>query len=298
MSLRSKNVLGINITVNKKTEILEEIGKYFEKVKSQKSKVKRKEIKPVAIFTPNPEIVNFARKNISFRKIVNSAQINIPDGWGIVWALKKLFHYSIHKISGADFMLDLVGLAAKKGLRIGLIGGRDGVAVKALECLKKKHANLLGWAMDVPEIELVGNVSSIKYQVSGIKNEKKIPNTKYLILNTDCKQSIATDQYFFCLTEEIIKRKIDILFVALGFPKQEYFINRIMNQEARIKDTRPLLLMAVGGTFDYLSGKIPRAPKWLTDRGLEWLYRLIRQPWRLSRQIKGAEFFWWVLAQS
>jgi N-acetylglucosaminyldiphosphoundecaprenol N-acetyl-beta-D-mannosaminyltransferase len=86
-------------------------------------------------------------------------------------------------------------------------------------------------------------------------------------------------------------KKIGILFVALGFPKQEFFINsleyRIQNSEYR----NPLVLMSVGGSFDYISGSIKRAPEWMQNMGLEWLYRLIKKPSRIGRQLKGARFF-------
>ena len=55
---------------------------------------------------------------------------------------------------------------------------------------------------------------------------------------------------------------------------------------------KPLVLMAVGGSFDYISGRVKRAPVWMRNRGLEWLYRLIKEPLRIKRQLKGARFFW------
>lgn len=79
-------------------------------------------------------------------------------------------------------------------------------------------------------------------------------------------------------------RGIDILFVAYGFPKQEEWIARNL----------PILpvnvMMGVGGAFDYLSGEVARAPFFIRAIGLEWLFRLIRQPWRLKRQLKLLTF--------
>lgn len=74
-------------------------------------------------------------------------------------------------------------------------------------------------------------------------------------------------------------QKIDILFVALGHPKQEDWIYQNLNA-LPIK-----IAMGVGGSFDYLAGNATRAPKILRSIGLEWLYRLIRQPWRWRRQL-------------
>src|SRR5579884_3272517 len=82
---------------------------------------------------------------------------------------------------------------------------------------------------------------------------------------------------------------IDILFVAFGFPKQEEFISKNL-------DKLPVTAMVgVGGAFDYISGKVSRAPLIVRFIGFEWLYRLIRQPWRFKRQLALVEFMWMVM---
>lgn len=76
----------------------------------------------------------------------------------------------------------------------------------------------------------------------------------------------------------------DLLFVAFGHPKQEYWIvDNLGNIPVKVA-------MGVGGAFDFLSGKVPRAPKWLRGLGLEWLFRLIIQPWRIKRQLALLKF--------
>lgn len=80
--------------------------------------------------------------------------------------------------------------------------------------------------------------------------------------------------------KKMIESDTDILFVALGFPKQEEWI-------LAHKDEVPAsIIMVVGGAFDFISGKIPRAPKLIRQVGLEWLFRLILQPWRIFRQAR------------
>lgn len=81
----------------------------------------------------------------------------------------------------------------------------------------------------------------------------------------------------------------DLLFVAFGQVKQERWIKANMN-ELPVK-----IFMGVGGAFDYLSGTVPRAPKILRALGLEWLFRLIVQPWRIKRQIKLLRYVWLIL---
>lgn len=84
---------------------------------------------------------------------------------------------------------------------------------------------------------------------------------------------------------------IDILFVAFGFPKQEEWIAKNLS---KIDVT---VAMGVGGAFDYFSGKIPRAPKFVRNIGLEWFFRLIAQPWRIKRQASLPVFLTKVLKE-
>ena len=81
--------------------------------------------------------------------------------------------------------------------------------------------------------------------------------------------------------------RVDVLFVALGMVKQERWI---YNNREKLKDSGVRLAMGVGGAFDYISGAVPRAPKFMRDAGLEWLFRLLVQPWRLKRQLALLEF--------
>ncbi|MBI2334188.1 WecB/TagA/CpsF family glycosyltransferase [Candidatus Daviesbacteria bacterium] len=97
-----------------------------------------------------------------------------------------------------------------------------------------------------------------------------------------------------CLQKKYPKIKIDniapdILFVAFGAPKQEKWIVQNL-PKLKVK-----VAMGVGGAFDYLSGKVPRAPEFLRSLGLEWLFRLIIQPWRIKRQMALLRYLWFVL---
>ncbi len=84
--------------------------------------------------------------------------------------------------------------------------------------------------------------------------------------------------------KEMMRSDIDILFVALGFPKQEQWI-------VDHKDEIPAsVIMAVGGSFDFISGRVRRAPQIFRHFGFEWLFRLLIQPWRLRRQLRLLDF--------
>jgi len=109
--------------------------------------------------------------------------------------------------------------------------------------------------------------------------KQKYPNLK--VVFTRSSPNILISQY----------PHIDVLFVAYGFPKQEEWMHEHLNKiPVRV-------MMGVGGAFDYISGKVPRAPKMLRIFGLEWFYRLLRQPWRWRRQIALLEFIWLVLKE-
>lgn len=273
MRLKSIKILGVEITIENKEYILEEIRKYLKTAEISGSISPNKSLTLLEIFTPNPEIINFAQIDPFFKQIVNSAQINLPDGNGVVWAIKKLHKLEIKRISGVDFFADLVSLAHQERFRIGLIGGRHNLAVKVKECLFKKHKNLKIEVLEEPEVKIRKN----SLHIANFQNSQK---------------------YFQELCKTIARKKIDILFVALGFPKQEYFINRLATYSGQFKISKSVVMMAVGGSFDYLAGKIRRAPLWMRTCGLEWFYRLIGEPWRIKRHLVGSQFFLRVLVHS
>lgn len=91
--------------------------------------------------------------------------------------------------------------------------------------------------------------------------------------------------------KEMPKEHIDILFVAFGFPKQEEWIAK------NLEKIPVTCAMGVGGAFDYISGGVSRAPKFVRDLGMEWAFRLVRQPWRAKRQLVLPQFTWEVIKQ-
>lgn len=186
------------------------------------------------IVTPNPEMIVAAKYDPVFKKILNEADLAIPDGSGL-----KLSGKIKNILAGTDFMEELVKLAAEKAFTTGFLGGKDRVAKRCAECLLQKYPKL-------------------KVSFASADTNAKIP-------------------------------PCDLLFVALGHKKQEKWI--ALNLE-RI----PVhVAMGVGGAFDYISGEVPRAPFWVRDLGLEWLFRLIIQPWRIKRQLVLLKYLWLLL---
>ena len=226
-----KQLLGVNITIDNKETILTEVRNYL-LGKSKKF--------PFVIVTPNPEQIMLAQRDKEFLKLLNKVDVSLPDGIGIVWAMKGI----VSRIPGIDFMQDLVRMANKNNWTIGLIGGWNGVGEKALAELQKSYANLHGWAITPEETD-----------------EKK-------------------------LAQHIADSNTKIVFVGLGAPKQEQYIDVLKKHSGRV------VFMAVGGAFDMIAGVTLRAPDWIQKIGLEWLYRLFRQPWRWRRQMQLILFIW------
>ena len=99
-------------------------------------------------------------------------------------------------------------------------------------------------------------------------------------MNPDLRVGLVSKEW----SKDLESKKVDILFVAFGSPKQEIFI-------ADNLDKLPAkVIIGVGGSFDFISGKVKRAPRFLRNLGLEWLFRLIIQPWRLKRQLALIKF--------
>lgn len=251
-------LLGVTITSAAEKKILE----YVVSALSHPSQ-------KVFITTPNPEILVYAQSHPDYKDKLNSSQIALADGVGLVlgaWMMGKPIR---ERITGVDFMEKLCSEAQEKPMSMGFLGGRGGVAERAVERLVRKYPWLnvvfIGEEWDKAGFDN-GKVFSMKYLVSS-KNEK-IPNTRYQIPDT-----------------------IDILFVAYGFPKQEEWIYEHL-PKLPVK-----VAMGVGGAFDYLSGDVLRAPKLVRSLGLEWLFRLILQPWRWKRQLSLITFLFLILKE-
>ncbi|MBI5649495.1 MAG: WecB/TagA/CpsF family glycosyltransferase [Chloroflexi bacterium] len=109
---------------------------------------------------------------------------------------------------------------------------------------------------------------------------------------TGCYAGSPAPEEDDAIIERINTSRAQILFVAFGPPKQELWIAR---NAARLSNVS--IAMGVGGTFDTLAGIAPRAPQWMRDAGFEWTYRLLREPWRIKRQLAIPYFMWLVLTR-
>ena len=244
--------------------------------------------KKFLIATLNPEIVMRAQKDRKLAGILNSADLVLPDGTGLAQAAKFLglpnsenvlfrpiilflqgiivglatffkrdwlFH-SFNLIKGRELFLELCKLANRKGWRVFLLGGENGVAGETKQVLKRNLKRVEIEALDGPMLNLAANPVS--------KKDRKIEDQVVSAIN---------------------KFKPHFLFVAFGAPKQEKWLSRWL-PKLNIGGA-----MVVGGAFNYIAGRSKIPPAWIEEIGLEWTWRLIAEPWRLRRVLRAFPTF-------
>jgi N-acetylglucosaminyldiphosphoundecaprenol N-acetyl-beta-D-mannosaminyltransferase len=194
---------------------------------------------PAAIYAVNPEKAIQCGRDARLKRALDSAGLLIPDGIGVVLAARLLHGAGVARVPGCELMPALCAHAAAHGRSVFLFGGAPGVAEAAAASLHEANPAL------------------------------RIAGTQHGYLD-----AAGTER----LIERINALKPDILFVALGSPRQEFWIaENLPNLDIR-------LCQAVGGTFDVLAGTVKRAPRMFRAVQLEWLYRLLSQPKRALRQ--------------
>ena len=243
--MRSNKLLGITIPFETKSTVLEKILKYIDT--------------PTGFFhivSLNPENSVITTKNKLFKKVIETAQIKIIDGIGIVLAGLLLGIKVGERVTGVRLMEELLKRASDRRLRVLMIGGKENLAEELVECYSKQFT----------EAKFKG--------VQGIKNIKNIKK----------EEEIKT----FSI---VAAYKPQFVCVAFGSPDQELWLDR------HKKEFAGCVAMGVGGAFNYLSNKIKRPPVFIQNLGLEWLFRLLNQPWRWKRQLRLLKFIGLVIRQ-
>lgn len=200
---------------------------------------------PHQIVTANAEIIYQASKNEKMRNVINAAQMVTADGSGVVWASRQLGQPLAQRVTGIDLVNSICQQSAKEKWKIYILGSAPGVAATAAVNIRNKF----------PGCNIIGT----HHGYFNAKEEKQI-------------------------LAELEQLKPDVLFVALGAPKQEYWI------ADHIQKLGIPVAMGIGGSMDVLSGNVKRAPKWMQKMSLEWLYRLLIQPTRFKRVLALPQF--------
>jgi len=243
--MRQNKIVGITITSESKQTVLEKILKYVDK--------------PSGFFhivSLNPENLVIAKEIDSFKRAIETSQIKIIDGVGIVLTGRWLGVQIGERVTGVNLMEELIKVASDRRLRVLMIGGKPYLADSLAKCYQEKY----------PKAKFLGTI--------GIKNIKKPTKSEEEVISSI-----------------VVGYKPHFVFVAFGSPDQELWIGR----HKKILSGR--VVIGVGGAFDYLSNNIKRAPVVIQKIGMEWLYRLVIQPWRWKRQLKLIKFVWLVIRQ-
>lgn len=202
------------------------------------------------VYTPNSEIIMAAYKNPDFCDVLNRADILTADGIGVVYASRILRNPIASRAAGYDIACEVLAEMSPLGMSVYLFGAKPGVAQTAAANICKKY----------PGIKIAG-----------------------------CSDGYFDDEKEKQIIADINENKPDMLFVCLGAPKQELWIDKHKGE----LDFG--VCMGIGGSLDVFAGTAKRAPKFFQRLGLEWFYRLLREPKRFIRMMDLPKFGFTVL---
>jgi N-acetylglucosaminyldiphosphoundecaprenol N-acetyl-beta-D-mannosaminyltransferase len=199
----------------------------------------------------NAQLFVMAERNEDFRKCVNNAEIVCADGFSIKLACNWLGSKNVERVPGVDLVTGLCEAGAEHGLRIYLLGGKPGSAEESADRLRSEFPRLTVSGIDCPPL--------------GFEKDSTLLSV---------------------VLTRLTQAKPQIVFVALGAPKQELLMERYL------RGVGVPVVMAVGGTFEMLSRRVKRAPRWIQTLGMEWLFRFIQEPRRLWKRytVVNAQF--------
>lgn len=198
------------------------------------------------VVTVNPEIFLSAQEDADFRSVIFESDLRVCDGFG-------LFALSAgrvrHRMTGSA----VVRILCSHAKTVVLLGGTQGQAQRACEQLRQSYPHVQFVAIDPGVIHRVG------------KSKWEQPNA---------------------LLGDIAQHTPDVLLVALGHGKQEFWIKEHLESLPSVR-----VAVGVGGVFAFLSGDITRAPRWMRTLGLEWMWRLYKEPRRIRRIYRAVIVF-------
>jgi N-acetylglucosaminyldiphosphoundecaprenol N-acetyl-beta-D-mannosaminyltransferase len=207
---------------------------------------------PHLVVTADASGVVTAARDPEFRTVVEGADLVTPDSAGILWAARRLGRPLPERVSGVDLAERLCEMAGQFGWGVFFFGAAPGVADEAARAMRARF----------PGLRVAGTAH-------GFLNEREQA----------------------ALEKRICESRPEILFVAMGIPRQEKWI---WSRMARLGVP---VSMGVGGTFDVFAGRVSRAPVWMQRHGVEWLYRLWKNPRKIGKVATLPQFVLLVLSR-
>ena len=195
------------------------------------------------VVTLNAQFYVCASKNTVFQECLKRAEYLCADGHSMLLACRWLSGNALERIPGVELMQDLCKEGASQGLRVALLGGRPGAAEDTARILKDTYQGLQIVGVFCPDHGFEEDPASLQALLTDLKSARP-----------------------------------HMVFVGLGVPKQELFIDQ------HLRKLKIPVAIGVGGSFEMISGRVKRAPLWMHDAGLEWLFRLVQEPRRLWRR--------------
>ena len=196
--------------------------------------------RPHSVFAVNPEKNFSVPRDPQLHKVFREADLLIPDGIGVVMAARLLYRVRLTRVPGVEMMDEICRLSARNGYKVFIYGAKEEVSAKAANVLQKRY----------PFLEIVGRANGY------------VPHDEMQTL-----------------IEQINTSGAQVLFLALGSPRQENWYAKYAHQLNTVR-----VCQGIGGTLDTIAGTVKRAPRFWCRMNLEWLYRLLAEPKRIARQ--------------
>lgn len=203
------------------------------------------------VVTPNLDHLRRLTTDAGFRRLCASAELKVADGMPLIWASRLQGTPLPERVAGSNLISSLSAAAADAGLSVYLLGGDPGTAEGAAAVLQDRH----------PQLKIAGHLCP---EFGFEKDPEALED----------------------LRQRLREAAPDIVFVALGSPKQEQVIELLRSSCPKA------WWLGIGISFSFLTGDVKRAPRWLQSLGLEWVHRLAQEPRRLMRRylVQGLPF--------
>jgi N-acetylglucosaminyldiphosphoundecaprenol N-acetyl-beta-D-mannosaminyltransferase len=196
------------------------------------------------IVTVNVDISRAIRRDSALAALIAPAALAVPDGMPLIWAARLAGDPLPERVTGASLIYSLSAAAAAAGRSVYLLGGGPpGVPERAGRRLTERYPGLTVAGADAPPVGFDATLEGIS-----------------------------------AVRSKVVAAAPDIVFVGLGFPKQEHLITQLAPVLPRA------WFVACGAAIPFAAGAQPRAPRWMQQAGLEWLFRLMTEPRRLARR--------------